>query len=60
MNLTPNSFVLIVDKDGDADDVCTMHDDIIQSVLREKDRLDPDYAPHVALVWNRSGWCRWD
>lgn len=56
---SPNPFVAIVDKDGDVDDCVTMHDDMIQSVLRAKDRDDPDYAPHSALLWDGTVWRCW-
>jgi len=57
--LKPNEFCAIVDRDGDVADLCSIHDDIIWSMIRIWDIREPDYAPHSPWVWDGSSWNEW-
>lgn len=59
MREAPKEFVVILDNEGIAVDLCPMHDDIIWSIVRVKDKEDPESAPHVPWAWSGSSWSPW-
>lgn len=57
--LTPNEFVVIIDKYGDVTETSVLNDDNIQSAIRTANKNYPDDAPHSALYWNGKEWNQW-
>ena len=54
--MTPNEFVVIVDRDGDVVEFCSPNDDIVWALCRESDRNYPQDSPHIALFWDGEKW----
>lgn len=56
---TPNEFVLLVDKDGDAVDLLPLNDDDIWACARNWDVNFPDSSHHLPIFWNGKEWRMW-